>query len=376
MELIAVILLVLLVLFGEVGLYRRRGLEGLSYYCHFSETECTEGESLQFVETVTNDKTLPVPWLKAELTTSRWLDFPEANSAVTGENRFVSSFFSVRSRSRVSRVWEITCEKRGVYEMEHIVLVTSDLLGIVRLSLHAADHGGKLTVLPKRLTEAGLLLPKLLRQQYGEQVVRCSLLTDPCLSAGVREYVTGDPIHRMHWKASAHAGTLLMRQEERTARQTTTVLLALESHRPDAGQMTPDSELLEHTIRVCAQCLWEFCSNGWQVRLCVGERNAKGNPIATPYGAGNTMYHRLLQQLAELQLQDVLSMPRLLSLSASRMTQETVLLITPYTDRRVARWKQQSGGLVLVTGHAHDSGNCADAVVPAPEYLRNGEAAL
>ena len=212
MELIAVILLVLLVLFGEVGLYRRRGLEGLSYYCHFSETERTEGESLQFVETVTNDKTLPVPWLKAELTTSRWLDFPEANSAVTGENRFVSSFFSVHSRSRVSRVWEITCEKRGVYEMEHIVLVTSDLLGIVRLSLHAADHGEKLTVLPKRLTEAGLLLPKLLRQQYGEQAVRYSLLTDPCLSAGVREYVTGDPIHRMHWKASAHAGTLLMRQ--------------------------------------------------------------------------------------------------------------------------------------------------------------------
>ena len=118
------------------------------------------------------------------------------------------------------------------------------------------------------------------------------------------------------------------------------------------------------------------CYAGWQVRLCVGERNVKGNPIATPYGAGNTMYHRLLQQLAELQLQDVLSMPRLLSLSASRMTQETVLLITPYTDRRVARWKQQSGGLVLVTGHAHDSGNCADAVVPAPEYLRNGEAAL
>ena len=107
------------------------------------------------METVTNDKTLPVPWLKAELTTSRWLDFPEANSAVTGRNRFVSSFFSVRSRSRVSRVWEITCEKRGVYEMEHIVLVTSDLLGIVRLSLRAADHGGKLTVLPKRLTEAG-----------------------------------------------------------------------------------------------------------------------------------------------------------------------------------------------------------------------------
>ena len=74
MELIAVILLVLLVLFGEIGLYRRNGLKGLSYRCRFSETEFTEGDSLQFVETVYNEKGMPVPWLKAELTTSCWLD--------------------------------------------------------------------------------------------------------------------------------------------------------------------------------------------------------------------------------------------------------------------------------------------------------------
>ena len=128
MELIAVILLVLLVLFGEIGLYRRNGLKGLSYRCRFSETECTEGDSLQFVETVSNEKGMPVPWLKAELTTSCWLDFPETNSSQTGENRFVTSFFSVRGHAKVSRVWNITCEKRGAYEMEHVVLVTSDLL--------------------------------------------------------------------------------------------------------------------------------------------------------------------------------------------------------------------------------------------------------
>ena len=275
MELIAVILLVLLVLFGEIGLYRRNGLKGLSYRCRFSETECTEGDSLQFVETVSNEKGMPVPWLKAELTTSCWLDFPETNSSQTGENRFVTSFFSVRGHAKVSRVWNITCEKRGAYEMEHVVLVTSDLLGVVRLSLQAEDTGGTLLVLPQRMTEAGLILPRLLHQQFGDQSVRHSLLTDPCLSAGVREYVPGDPLHRMHWKASAHAGTLLMRREEHTAQQTVTVLLALESHSPDSGIMTQDEALLEHTIRVCAQCLWEFFRNGWQVRLCIGERRKK-----------------------------------------------------------------------------------------------------
>ena len=188
MELIAVILLVLLVLFGEIGLYRRNGFKGLSYRCRFSETECTEGDSLQFVETVSNEKGMPVPWLKAELTTSCWLDFPETNSSQTGENRFVTSFFSVRGHAKVSRVWNITCEKRGAYEMEHVVLVTSDLLGVVRLSLQAEDTGGTLLVLPQRMTEAGLILPRLLHQQFGDQSVRHSLLTDPCLSAGVREY--------------------------------------------------------------------------------------------------------------------------------------------------------------------------------------------
>lgn len=375
MELIAVILLILAVLFGEAALYRRHGLEGLSYACRFSAVECTEGESLQFTETVANAKALPVPWLKAELTTSRWLNFPESNSAVTGADRFVTSFFSVRGHAKVSRVWKIDCAKRGIYEMEHVVLVTSDLLGAVRLSLQANDTGGTLMVLPRRMTEAGLLLPRLLRQQYGEQAVRFSLMTDPCLSAGVREYVPGDDLHRMHWKASAHAGTLLMRQEERTAQQTVTVLLALESHSLDSGIMTQEEALLEHTIRVCTQCLWEFCQNGWQVRLCIGERGKDGSPMLTPYGGGSGMYHGLLQKLAALQLRNAVPMPQLLAPFSRHAQTETLLLITPYTDRETAQWKRRSGSLVLVTGYAHDGGSCADTVVPLPAYSGSKEAA-
>ena len=284
-------------------------------------------------------------------------------------------FLFLRGHAKVSRVWNITCEKRGAYEMEHVVLVTSDSLGVVRLSLQAEDTGGTLLVLPQRMTEAGLILPRLLHQQFGDQSVRHSLLTDPCLSAGVREYVPGDPLHRMHWKASAHAGTLLMRREEHTAQQTVTVLLALESHSPDSGIMTQDEALLEHTIRVCAQCLWEFFRNGWQVRLCIGERRKDGLPIMSPYGGGSGMYHQLMQQLALLRLQEIVPQSQMLSMHGRSSIQETLLLITPYTDRTTAQWKQRCGGLVLVTGHAHDGGSCADARIPLPEYLHSEEVA-
>lgn len=364
MELIAVILLILAVLFGEIALYRRYGLEKLSYCCHFSDEEVTEGETLQFIEIVENNKMLPIPWLKAELTVPRWLDFPESHCTVTDQSRFVTSFFSVRGHARVRRVWDVCCEKRGIYQVEHVVLVTSDFLGAVRLSLPAGETGGTITVLPSRFTEAGLLLPRILRQNFGEHPMRHSLCLDSCLPAGVREYVFGDPLNRVQWKASAHAGTLLVRQEERVAQPLITVMLALETDPADSGRMTKDVVLLEHTIRVCAQCLWEFCQNGWLVKLCVGETDVKKIPYETRYGGGRMMYHQMLELLAALQLKQIQPMSQFLRRGKSNAERELHLLITPYTDTQVAKWKQEMLGLVLVTGHAHDRAQCADIVVP------------
>ena len=127
-----------------------------------------------------NAKSLPVPWLKAELTLPKWLNFPESHCAVAHDARFVTSFFSLRSQAKVSRVWNVTCEKRGIYQVEHVVLVTSDLLGAVRLSLGAADTGKTVTVLPRRYTEAGLILPRLLAEHIGTIQTRRSWFTDPC----------------------------------------------------------------------------------------------------------------------------------------------------------------------------------------------------
>ncbi len=363
MELIAIIVLLVLLLFGEIGLYQRKGLKGLSYRCGFSRSELTEGETLEWTETVVNAKALPVPWLKAESTVPKWLYVPEQHSTVTGKDRFITSFFSVRGNAGVSRVWKLRCEKRGVYQVERVVLVTSDLLGAVSLSLPASDTGGTITVLPRRYTQAGLLLPGLFRQ-FGDFSVRHSLQVDPCLSVRIRSYVPGDPIHRMHWKASAHTGTLLMRQEQYTAQQTICVLLSLETNAADSGNVTQDLVLLEHTIRVCAQCLWELCQNGWLVQLFVGERSPLRMPYASRLGGGAVSYHRMLSLLACLPLERIMPLQQLLPYGT---VGSPSLLITPNTDEKTARWKRETKSMVVVTGHAHDFGNCADRVVPAPE---------
>ena len=372
MEIIAVIFIVLALLFLEIGIYQRYGMYHVSYQSHFLEKEKTEGETVQFIEVVENRKILPIPWLKAELTVSKWLDFPGENSVVTGDSRFVTGFFSVQGNAKVSRVWDISCKKRGIYEVEHVVLVTSDLMGIIRLSIPVSNKREVLTVLPKRYTRVGLILPKLFQQYWGDQTVRISNQTDASLSAGLREYMIGDALNRIHWKASLHAGKWLIRQEEPLGQKTMTVILVLKTYSESSGNMVSDWELIEHTIRVCAQCLWEMCQSGWNLRLCVGEESTKKLPYETQYGGGFGMYHQMLNLLAQLKLKDPVSMVKLLRYSSPNNPNESCLLVTPYTDMNVLQWKKTHHAVVLVTGHAHDAGNCADAIIPQPKY-ENGK---
>lgn len=368
MELIVGICLLLLAALGEIGLYRCYGLKGLSYSCQFAETQAEEGDTLTFTETVVNAKSLPVPWLKAELTLPKWLNFPESHCAVAHDARFVTSFFSLRSQAKVSRVWNVTCEKRGIYQVEHVVLVTSDLLGAVRLSLGAADTGKTVTVLPRRYTEAGLILPRLLAEHMGTIQTRRSWFTDPCEMTGIREYAPGDPLKQIAWRTSAHAGKLLVRQEARVAQKSITVLLLLKTSPADSGRMTQDEALLEHTIRVCAQCLWELCRDQWQVRLVAGCRKEGQSAMQNlPYASGAIGYQAMLHMLATIQTNQAAPATQLLR-TGRECAEEQVLLITPYTDVQIREWKGTAGHKVLMTGYARDTGSCADLCVFQPGY--------
>ena len=368
MELIVGICLLLLAALGEIGLYRRYGLKGLSYSCQFAETQAEEGDTLTFTETVVNAKSLPVPWLKAELTLPKWLNFPESHCAVAHDARFVTSFFSLRSQAKVSRVWNVTCEKRGIYQVEHVVLVTSDLLGAVRLSLGAADTGKTVTVLPRRYTEAGLILPRLLAEHIGTIQTHRSWFTDPCEMTGIREYAPGDPLKQIAWRTSAHAGKLMVRQEARVAQKSITVLLLLKTSPADSGRMTQDEALLEHTIRVCAQCLWELCRDQWQVRLVAGCRKEGQSAMQNlPYASGAIGYQAMLHMLATIQTNQAAPATQLLR-TGRECAEEQVLLITPYTDVQIREWKGTAGHKVLMTGYARDTGSCADLCVFQPGY--------
>jgi uncharacterized protein (DUF58 family) len=104
--------------------------------------------------------------------------------------------------------YEIECDTRGYYQLGPTLLETGDLFGLHRRHRIVAKPFF-LMVLPKIIP-----LPKYdfaSRRPIGEVNTAHRLFEDPTRNAGVRPYQVGDPLQRVHWRATARTGELQCR---------------------------------------------------------------------------------------------------------------------------------------------------------------------
>jgi len=209
MEFVAVILIVFALYLLETHIYLKYWSKGLEYRCYFTDSECVEGDETELVEEITNRKRLPIPWLKSEFSVPAPIDIIGAQSVVTDKTRFFSGYFFLRGCGRITRRRRVKLLKRGVYGIESIVLVASDVLGTLSLSMpvNKSFFDGKITVLPlpSQIDEA-----LMLSEGSGGDEVRRFILPDPFLIDGVREYEYGDNARFINTAATATQGRLMV----------------------------------------------------------------------------------------------------------------------------------------------------------------------
>lgn len=118
MEIAVVLLLLGLVLGGQVLLFSKYLFRNFRYRCSFDRQEVFEGEQIQMVETVMNGKALPIPYLRADIVTSRFLEFADTESSLTDETRFVPSFFMLKGYQKITAVGRSPVPAAGNWECE------------------------------------------------------------------------------------------------------------------------------------------------------------------------------------------------------------------------------------------------------------------
>lgn len=376
MEFIALLVLILGVVLLQNHVFKKYTFKNLEYRCYFNTDEAQEGNEVQLVEEIINRKWLPVPWLKSELTVSKWLELAGAQSIITDKSRFVPSFFMVKGYQKVSRVWKVNCLKRGEYPVQKVILVSTDLLGNVSLS-QPVPADTSVLVLPKPAElEMALIRPNDL---YGDTVVKRHLLQDPFWIAGVREYQPGDPMNRIHWPATAREQKIMVHNNESSSQQNLTVILNMQSREYENGDVV-FTGLMENAIRVTAALFERTLEEHLPFRFLsnAGVGRAR-TTVATQESWGEEYVRELMRLLARLELYSSIDFYDYLNEIYMQAVSTDIILVTSYLGEPIfefARRKRNMGIAVRIffLGHGSQYEIPDDCDVEClPQFLENEE---
>ncbi len=182
------------------------------------------GEEVTLSVSIENHKFLPLPWLKVEnkiappfaLVTKRTSRLQNARRETIAGTWLLWAF------QKVTRQYRVSCQERGFHRFGPISLSSSDPLGW--LECEGTEPAVEaIVVYPLIAPLEALGLSSV--HPFGEHITARRLLEDPLRVAGVRDYSLGDDPRRIHWKATAHAGTLRSKVYETPALRRLLLLL-------------------------------------------------------------------------------------------------------------------------------------------------------
>ena len=226
-------------------------LAGLDCERTVSQTTLQQGDDVQVDVTVTNRRGWPIPWIFFEDL------YPEFCHRV-GDNTRLAVLMPGRS---VTMHYRLTCPKRGYHRIGPLVMESGDLFGLQK-RFRTGVQQDYISVLPT-IAYIDTFNVSAKRPQ-GPVRSTHRIYEDPTRLAGLREYAMGDPMNRIHWKASAKTGDLFTKIYEPSSVSGGTLILDLH----DEAYVPQDREArVELAITVTASIAYLLQSSGEQVGM-------------------------------------------------------------------------------------------------------------
>ena len=246
------------------------------------------GQQIQVRLALTNSSWLPAPWVivqeQAPLDLKDVADYRIA--------------LNVAGRSTTYHHYTLYCKRRGYFPLGPLSVSTGDLFGFAEASWEEKQPP-HITVYPQIVPLQTLGLPS--RIPFGVLASPQRLYEDPARLSGVRAYASGDSQRRIHWKASAHADTLLVKKFQPSIALNMLVVLDLcPEHYPVRNLVSAS----EWAVIVAASMVAHAIGQRQPVGLlCNGidALNGAPSPLLPPH-TGQAQLMAILSTLARVQL--------------------------------------------------------------------------
>jgi uncharacterized protein (DUF58 family) len=224
-----------------------------------------------------------------------------------------------------------------VYQVGPLVAVAGDPLGLAQRETIVAEPF-ELLVHPR----VELVADRPLTRQFEDPPIRPPV-SKPWPSGlefyGMREYVPGDDLRRIVWRASARTGKIMVREAEQGITDKITVILDTDrtNHSRDGEGF---SESFETGVRAAASLAVRHLREGYEIKC-----EANGGRLTRPL-RGPTSQLLMLDALARVEMdREPLSKVIMRMLSDGRRDAHNILITPKLTNREAAQLK-----LLLNTG--------------------------
>jgi uncharacterized protein (DUF58 family) len=295
--------------------------------------------------------------LVEDLLPRRALIHSPPNLQINGRRLQLVSF---RGRSRKTVMYQLKANCRGYYQLGPLVAETGDVFGLYRRYRVLSDPGF-LLVVPEVIPLEGFDIAS--RRPIGEVRMTHRLFEDPTRIAGVRAYEAGDPLNRVHWRATARTGVLHSKIYEPSSIAGATLLLDFHER-----SFAPEDEPVrsELAVTAAASVAGAIFQMGQQVGLVTNGRDAADRirtegwrheqfrnrqeaqatgmletsdrlrPVIVPTRRSNTQLSQILETLARVEKTDGLTCAQLIREAASQLPPSATVIailtrVTPET---------------------------------------------
>ena len=313
---LALIALLFLLAGGASRLWNRYCLHRVEYRRRLSSYQVFFGEEITLEIEVANRKPLPLPWVQIEDELSDRITLLKGNTFIAPDERVIlSNIFPINWYHRVKRRFPIKCTHRGCFSFGPTRIRSGDLFGFFRRYTDIPERD-YLLVYPRLVPLEELGIPS--QQLFGDIRLRSHLFQDPVLTAGVRDYQSGDSLKRIHWKSSARLGKLQTRVFEPTTTVDLSIFLDVRTLKaPYWGSVF---QLQELGIITAAAISQEALKEGFRVGLHVNQITRFSRGMArVPHSRHPDQLMHILAALAQLHQMESMPIDRFVQQEARNL---------------------------------------------------------
>jgi uncharacterized protein (DUF58 family) len=284
-----------------------------------------------------------------------WVEIKDETEMLESPLRLVSD---VGQRGAHNRNLSHLFTRRGVYTLGPTHLRSGDPFGIYTLSMQD-QHSSTILVTPPVLPLSYIKIPN--GGWTGDERYRRGFYERNISTTGLRNYVPGDSLRRIHWRASAHFDSLIVRQQEAAAARDWWIFLDLDR---DAQAGSGMRSTIELSIVIAAS----LAVRGLREYRKVGLALAGPKPITLEPGSDPSQGWRILRALATAQAGPY-KLANLIRQRRSNQGSTDILITSCANPAWVAAAERhfQAGNTIALLVNAQDFGAPEDIrkVIPA-----------